>query len=138
MEFDSALNEILPSSVVAKIASVWIDTEDADDDSWFWRIEGDGRFSYKSAYLAQMQADAPSTLPWHKVWSLPFPNKILIFLCRILNGSLPTPQYLHYRHILSYSTSFICSSGGESLLHALRDCCKARTLWLTLNPGLSQ
>lgn len=73
----TALQEILP---VSKIASLWIADE---DDSWFWSLEGDGRFSSKSAYLAQMQTTVSSSLPWHKVWSVSCPNKMKIFIWRI-------------------------------------------------------
>lgn len=132
------LYELLPNTRVSSIASMWINTEDTEEYSWFWKLESDGVFSTKSAYEAQIQQSTTPTFSWHKIWTLPGPNKLKIFVWRVLHESLPTATYLCHRHILSYSSCFICSLGTETTLHALRDCSKARSIWLTLRPNLSQ
>lgn len=85
-----------------------------------------------------MKNQSPSGLPWSKVWSFPGLNKIKICIWRILHEALTTASYLHNRHILSYSSCFICSASEESLLHVLRDCVKAKSVWVALKPELSQ
>lgn len=93
-------------------------------------------FSTRSAYEIQLSLQPAPALPWHKVWSLPCPSKIKVFLWRALQGSLPTVSFLYRRHVPSHSGCFRCSYEEESLVHALRDCPLSKGVWLSLNPSL--
>lgn len=41
------LHDLLPNPGVSKIASIWIKTDDPDEDSRFCKLEGDGIFYTK-------------------------------------------------------------------------------------------
>lgn len=65
-----ALSKVLPLEIVFKISAIWINTSDEREDSWCWKLEGDGSFSTSSAYKIQLSPQPLSILPCHKVWSL--------------------------------------------------------------------
>lgn len=130
-----ALKEVLPTDLVSKIISISIDTDDAREDSIYWKFESDGMFTTKYPYELHLQPNLTTPALWSKVWALFCPNKLKGFIWRVLQGSLTTASFLHLRHIASHPPCFRCGQ-DETILHALRDSNHARHTCLLLNPTM--
>nr|WMB96745.1 hypothetical protein [Solanum melongena] len=133
----SRIEDTLPEEQILQISSIWINPTDPNDDIVFWKLESDGNFSTKSAYESQLQTLPMRNSIWNHVWSLKCPNKLRIFVWRLVHGVIPTAEFLHHRHMTSQVLCFRCTQQVETSLHALRDCHRAKQTWLSLDPHLS-
>lgn len=70
---------------------------------------------------------------WNFVQSLKVPNKVRLFLWRVLHNSLPTNSELQRRHLFDENLCGICGQQGETILHLFRDCHFARQYWAISN-----
>lgn len=114
-------------------------------DTQVWHYAKHGRYTVSSAYhlamkLRQKQEEnetgassRPVQRNWNFVWSLKVPNKVRLFLCRVLHNSLPTNSELQRRHLFDENLCGICGQQGETILHLFRDCHFARQYWAISN-----
>lgn len=59
-----------------------------------------------------------------------------MFVCRVLNDSLPTASWLENRGLLSSPVCLSCGYSEEQLIHVLRDCSRVKRTWLSFLPDL--
>lgn len=62
------------------------------------------------------------------MWKIKIPNKIRVFLWRLLKNALPTLDNLERKMVLLDNVCPVCSC-DRSALHLLTDCAHARCLW---------
>ncbi|KAL4397250.1 hypothetical protein HN51_001822 [Arachis hypogaea] len=75
----------------------------------------------------------PNSLQWRWLWRLSIPQRCKIFLWLALNDRLPSNSSKPAPHIVdtASSTCPFCHA-QETLLHTLRDCPRAATVWCHL------
>lgn len=89
-----------------------------------WQLEDTCQFSVKSAYnMLQKQKGYwgmnGNVDFWKKLWSIRAPPKVLSFIWRVVNHSLPTKVQLQSKQVQINSICPVCNDGEESILHAL-------------------
>lgn len=67
---------------------------------------------------------------WKSVWSAPCHPKIQNFLWAYLWNGIPTKDSLHTRRIIENPNCPFCQIITESCIHVLRECIRAREVWL--------
>ncbi|XVF35312.1 hypothetical protein REPUB_Repub18cG0134800 [Reevesia pubescens] len=111
----------------------WLEKDGSTEDDLFWKAATDGIFSVHSAYSLQCPVISEQGGAWNKIWTLQCPDKIRLFLWKILHNSLPTLECLAKRNILTNIVCHRCGVEVETTLHALRDCESSKSIWLSFN-----
>jgi ribonuclease HI len=113
-------------------------------DFWGWHFETTGIFSVRSCYRAIVatksaredwfEERAATSNPmreekaWAKLWKVPVPSKIRVFLWRVARHSLPTGDVRHDRHMAPSPACSICGL-EDSWRHSLFECNMSRCVW---------
>ena len=115
--------------------------EDEVEDVLIWPLSSLRSYSVQSAYRMLMEVKnfvlPSSSSPlskhtiWKKIWKLKVLKKVYHFLWRAAKDSLPTKLNLRLRHIPLDDTCEECNDQLESLLHCLRLCDQARSVWMS-------
>lgn len=89
-----------------------------NEDKLLWKHSKDGRFSVKSAYYFIMETLIGNThlrVPgeWYNIWRLRVPQKVKLFLWRVIRGCLPTRMKLQGKGVLCPSTCPLCETNME-------------------------
>lgn len=101
-----------------------------NQDTWFWILDDNGKFTVKSAYRRlQGEVDDGYKMFWHKLWSLKLPGKVAYFLWRVCKGCLPTMTALSIRQVVQTNQCPWCRSTAETDAHVIFSCDFARTVW---------
>jgi hypothetical protein len=114
-----------------------------------WHYDSMGKFSVKSAYKLAVQIrehelgrDASSSgsaqgtdgvFAWYKIWQLKFPNKVDMFIWRMVHNSLPVRRNLARRGIELDTVSPVCKRFDEDCGHLFFKCKGARACWRDMN-----
>ena len=98
------------------------------EDSIFWPMKQDGRYTCKSGYrflmeeeenvLQEEPPDADNSF-WNHIWALDVPNKVKNLIWRACRNSLPRKENLVRRTIISEATCDRCAACPENPIHAL-------------------
>lgn len=126
-------------------AILQIPIQEGAEDFLAWHFDKKGNFSVKSAYQVVLDSEAresekgiPSmshnpeistNLPWKKLWALHLPGKILHFLWRLANNSLPFRTKLKRRGIDLDTRCPICYRLDEDGGHCFLKCKSVKALW---------
>ncbi|CAL1375269.1 unnamed protein product [Linum trigynum] len=127
-----------PASIKA-IKAIPLSRQDIGD-KLIWHETGDGVFSVKSAYHLAVAVDAqqghwgptvslmdrPS---WIRLWGLPIPPKLKIFLWQVMHRFLPTTEALRERDVMVHPRCPVCWGASETMEHLFLECPVARNLW---------
>ncbi|CAN1347607.1 Putative ribonuclease H protein At1g65750 [Linum perenne] len=83
----------LPSDALDKVVGMSPPRPEAREDEWIWGLEGNGKFSIKSAYclIRNCTAEQDASL-WNRVWNWKGPNKIRHFIWLVAHDRLLTNQ----------------------------------------------
>ena len=94
-------------------------------DVWAWVPKRHGLYTVKSAYrqlydqqcrlLEGDQASSFGDITWNQIWKLELSPKIQFFLCRVVNGFLPTKGVLHRRHVEPLPNCDTCGVDEETI-----------------------
>uniref|UniRef100_A0A803PQ85 Reverse transcriptase zinc-binding domain-containing protein n=1 Tax=Cannabis sativa TaxID=3483 RepID=A0A803PQ85_CANSA len=102
-------------------------------DSLFWTLESSGRFSCKSAYLAQAvdRASLGEVAPsmWNKLWNSKIPERLKVLWWCILSKALPVRSVLGKRFPIEDESCPLCGMEVETLEHLFLSCNVASHLW---------
>lgn len=107
-----------------------------EEDKICWSMTTSGSFTLKSAY--EMLANEGWNQPdpkWNGAWNFKGPQQIKFFLWLALRGAILTNEQRYHRHMSTSPQCSMCGNQAESIIHVLRDCGKARSVWLQLLPG---
>jgi hypothetical protein len=113
-----------------------------------WHFDSKGQFSVRSAYKLAVQTrdnEAGRTaevsvgggttdpqFPWHKIWQMKVPNKVQMFLWRLIHNSLPVRNNLKRRKVKTKTVCPMCKRLDEDCGHVFFKCKKARECWREL------
>ncbi|KAL4285224.1 hypothetical protein GQ457_16G023470 [Hibiscus cannabinus] len=125
----------LPRETLEKIATVPPPRIGMGSDSLGWRWEDNRKFTTRSAYGALCgEGEINGAVYWRQIWKMSVPQRICMFFWLAFHGRLLTNEERVRRHLSVSIRCSICSTGPESIEHALRLCSKARRVWEILIP----
>ncbi|XP_060962046.1 uncharacterized protein LOC115719437 [Cannabis sativa] len=103
------------------------------EDRWVWTLETNGRFSCKSAYLAQAteRASHSEVAPslWNKLWNSKILERHKILWWCILSKALPVRAEIGRRFQIEDLGCPLCGLMEESMEHLFLSCDVALRLW---------
>ncbi|KAF7822242.1 ribonuclease H [Senna tora] len=124
---------LLPNEICSLIAAVPPPSCVVQGDHVAWRHSSDGVFSTKSAYLAITKEDGTVRHSfWKLLWKWKGMEKVRSFLWLCGHDRLLTNVARKRRGLAATDVCARCNGATEDLLHTLRDCAKARCIWLKL------
>lgn len=105
------------------------------DDEIFWQGSPNSRFTVSSAY--ELLVDGRSTrewVLWKVIWKWHGPQRNKTFLWLVGHERLMTNEVRRERGLSSFGMCPLCSLVVETTMHVLRDCVKAKQVWVRLVP----
>ncbi|KAL4358598.1 hypothetical protein AHAS_Ahas09G0302700 [Arachis hypogaea] len=128
------LNTYLPEEIVQKITATYPPHFEADEDRKGWKHNEDGDFSIASTYKALNNWSKTNKTIWSHLWSWKGPQRVKVFMWTVMHKRTLTNQIIA-RLFGGNGYCKVCQGVQEDLLHLLRDCPKASTIWVNfLNP----
>ncbi|WCJ31853.1 Polynucleotidyl transferase ribonuclease H-like superfamily protein [Euphorbia peplus] len=128
-------HHLLPDMCNLSIVAYLVCHTSGDSDQCFWMGTSSGIFSVKSAYeLIADEVNSTTHRIWDFIWKWPGPNRIRCFLWLIAKGRILTNQERKRRHLTDEDICCRCNLHPESIIHVLRDCPIARSLWIQVLP----
>ena len=96
-----------------------------------WALTSNGQFSFKSAYdfLLDYEEDNDPHNIFNVVWDWEGPQKIWNFLWKVSHGCLLTNVERKKRHMSDSEDCEYCHETAETVMHVLRDCPLAHSVW---------
>ncbi|XP_015969290.1 uncharacterized protein LOC107492746 [Arachis duranensis] len=116
-------------------------------DHLIWPYRNDGQYSVRSGYQAakkekdtkmettQGKASTSHNLKeiWKRIWRLPVPKKVKMFLWKAVHGILPVNANLHQHRSIPTPICSICQEQEETTEHMLLLCPWTRAVWFGSN-----
>jgi ribonuclease HI len=104
------------------------------EDEPIWRYSRNGNYTVRSAYYQLMEHivdnnDLKEPGNWKKLWRLNVPNKVRIFIWRLLRGCLPVRGRLVQRGVPCDNKCPSCASYEENEWHCFFGCGAVQELW---------
>ncbi|XP_025702516.1 uncharacterized protein [Arachis hypogaea] len=105
-------------------------------DSLCWTKSSSGQFTIASAYKMLAEWDVNDNVDrWMRIWKWKGPERIKVFIWQLLHGKILTAS----RRASMMGTNpncHHCKHEPETILHVIRDCPRAVTIWVKLiNPA---
>ncbi|XP_061352790.1 uncharacterized protein LOC133297639 [Gastrolobium bilobum] len=124
----SYLDEHLSSSICRELRKIPPPNPSNSEERLFWKRIKSGKFVVRNAYCCLLNSNQERDKIWTSVWKWRGPYRIAVFLWLACLDKLPV------RSITCHWSGGevvcpICLRGNESLMHALRDCINARSIW---------
>ncbi|KAL4386031.1 hypothetical protein GQ457_09G026140 [Hibiscus cannabinus] len=120
------LKQWLSQDAVAKIAAIKPPRSDAGADTPGWRWGKSRTFTVRSAYQAiHTPSTATNESHWSKIWRLPVPQRIRVFMWLVFRQRLLTNAERFRRHLTLSDSCPLCHSAPETIDHMLRTCPRA-------------
>jgi hypothetical protein len=111
-------------------------------DSWFWRPEGSGLFTAKSAYLLLARIFGSEAVfgrqelkVLNNIWRSPAPSKVIAFSWKLLRNRIPTKDNLAVRGVLGDGGGLdcvFCAGSVEEANHLFMFCSFAHGVWVRI------
>ncbi|XP_020969282.1 uncharacterized protein LOC110267813 [Arachis ipaensis] len=112
-------------------------------DHFVWPYRNDGQYSVKSGYqaakeekdtkeftmLGKASTSQNSKEIWERIWRLPVPEKVKMFLWKAVHGILPVNANLYQRKSALTPKCSICHEQDETIEHVLLLCPWTRAVW---------
>ncbi|XP_060961855.1 uncharacterized protein LOC133032052 [Cannabis sativa] len=110
------------------------------DDRWIWTLENNGKFTSKSAYLAQAVDRAPTcdVAPslWNKLWNCKITERMKTLWWCLLANAIPVRAEICKRFPIEDVTCPLCGTENESIEHLFLSCNVAFHLWRSFPWGI--
>ena len=99
-----------------------------------WVHTTNGQYSVKSAYYQWSQAhsvgeETSSSVGWKRLWQLPVPHKIRVFIWRLCRNTIPVRNRLRGKGVPVTISCPMCIVDVEHLRHLFFECSFARECW---------
>lgn len=99
-------------------------------DNIIWSASSNGKFSFKTAcWLLMDKSCLCRDGRWKTIWKWGGPQRICFFLWLAYRDQLLTNAERTRRYLVSSSICSICHGKEEFLLHVMRDCHAASSIW---------
>ncbi|KAL0014133.1 hypothetical protein SO802_001202 [Lithocarpus litseifolius] len=129
-----------PASILLEMKATPLSFSGSEDDRLTWHYSPNGEFKLKGAYQLAIKEDdnwgkcaAPGAWVW-KILALP---KVKHFLWQCCHNSIAVKVILKAKDLGISPDCPVCNSEPETIIHALRDCPKAKCFWNSLLPPFS-
>ena len=121
----------LPDTIVQEINGIPTTVNPDQKDILMWAFSKDGSFSLNLAYLLAKGLNPlnPMTTLGQWVWKSSTTPRIKYFLWLCVHRSIPTREVLSSRGFNLNISCELCGLASKSILHTLRDCERARSVW---------
>ncbi|KAF7835728.1 ribonuclease H [Senna tora] len=134
-----ALSAVYDPRTVSIISSIPLSITGVKD-KFLWKFSNDGDYTTKEGYnWIKNSINTPSPIHnkevWKIIWNLKLPNRIIVFMWRVLNNNLPAYTILVKHHMNIEDIYSACGQSQESLLHLFLLCPFARVVWFGTHLG---
>jgi hypothetical protein len=125
------MDQHLSPATLSLIASHPVPHPSKGKDYPSWALTSNGQFSFKSAYdfLLDYEEDNDPHNIFNVVWDWEGPQKIRNFLWKVSHGRLLTNVERKKRHMSDSEDCEYCHETAETVMHVLRDCPLAHSVW---------
>lgn len=131
-----SLNLMLPSHIMAKIRAMKPPEEGHEEDKLAWDDCSDSSFTMAAAYRSISCDQSQETHPiFQQVWRWGVPERIRIFLWKIVKGALLTNEQHFHRGMGHNPLCPRCGMTIESVDHVLKSCNFAKEVWQHIRSG---
>ncbi|KAL4302224.1 hypothetical protein GQ457_10G026540 [Hibiscus cannabinus] len=120
---------VLPTNVLLRLAAIPTPNASLGVDVPCWRWDNKQNFTTKSAYESLHTPCAPKSTLWGVIWRLPVPQRVRTFMWLAVLGKILTNHERLRRHLADSDTCSLCHDDIEDVVHVLRDCVRARSIW---------
>lgn len=128
----SCIPFVLPTDVKDLILATPVPFTNRGANRLVWAGSARGGFDIKSAYMLAVDSNKIPPLPMGWIWKINTLPRIKTFIWRCVHDSIGVKGCLVRRGVGTDDLCPICREEKETVLHALRDCPRARALWLQL------
>ena len=122
----------LPAEIKSIIQATPMSIAGGGRDRIAWIGNPRGIFDLKSAYSLTRETDTMCSINARWIWKSETLPKIKTFLWRCVHNSIGVKTCLAKRGIVGEERCPICQREPETILHALRDCTRAKQAWIQL------
>jgi ribonuclease HI len=127
------LHQMFNQRDVAEITTLLLNLL-TQEDAPIWRYSKNGDYTVQSAYYQLMEHiidnnNLKEPRNWKKLWSLHVPNKVKIFMWRLLRGCLPVRGRLTQRGVSYDNKCPNCASYEENEWHCFFGCVAVQEVW---------
>lgn len=126
----------LPANMVQFLNEHPVHINSHVSDGYRWAGHATGDYSTKSGYdwiVSQRLLAGDGVLnlhaSWSWLWKLKVPLKFVFLLWQAMHDSLPTNVCRMQRGLAASAACVLCNNGDETVLHCLRDCTVASSIW---------
>ncbi|PRQ37815.1 putative RNA-directed DNA polymerase [Rosa chinensis] len=123
------LRSVLPDDLISQIVKIPAGYSGCGSDKLIWGATSTGKFSVKSAYLTLLQDENYTPFNWAFIWKMAIPPKLKSFFWLICHGKLLTNVERVKRRMSSDPSCPLCHNAPETIMHLLRDCSHASSIW---------
>jgi ribonuclease HI len=100
-----------------------------------WRLSRNGKFSVKSAYFHLMEEIIDNNHlkeegNWKRLWQIKVPNRVKLFMWRVLRGCLPVKERLVCKRVNCDNKCPCCDQQCENEWHCFFGCSAAQEVWI--------
>lgn len=109
-----------------------------EDDTWWWRLEGNGGFTVKSMYkklelsVGESSVSVEDRRVFTHIWRSSAPSKVIAFSWKLLHDRIPTRVNLRHRQALPPEMlvcCVLCEGIPETTNHLFIRCTFAMDVW---------
>ena len=75
---------------------------------------------------------------WTTLWKIKVPSKILVFVWRLAQRSMPSGAVLHHRKMATSARCELCGAENDTWRHSLLNCTMARCVWALVDDSLTE
>ena len=119
----------LPDEVKGLICAIPISTLGGGVDKLAWAGSSNGSFDVKSTYGIAMESSNIIAFSASWIWKVDLLPKVRLFLWLCAHNSIGVKVCLERRGVVQDEVCPVCCNGGETILHALRDCSHLKHVW---------
>ena len=126
-----------PTSILLEMKATPLSFSCQEEDRLTWHFSSNGEFELKGAYQLAVNKDedlSRTSFPGTWVWKISSLPKVKHFLCQCCHYSIAVKTILNERGLGIPPIYPICNFGPKTIVHALRDCPKAKCFWNSLLP----
>lgn len=126
----NVFSDYLPNDVLKRIAAHELVEDENAGDLLYWKGDKKGAFSIK--YAMKIIRNDMSNEPhkqWDLVWKAPVQQRVRVFLWLLMHDRVLCNVNRMKRYLTDDPRCQRCNGQEETLLHLLRDCPAARSIW---------
>lgn len=135
------IRSLYPYTISVEILKTPISKVSVGQDKLLWKHSKSGKYQVKKAYnlllvdhnslsLAHTNTLSIPTMDWMLIWKVKVPQKVCLFIWKLLQDCIPTFNTLRSRGIPTSCCCPFCDNDNESTSHLFLYCPFARAIWL--------